>query len=112
MSPEQVSALTAVAAIVSNVGTWPIGSVVVAIVFGPWIMFFFISRSMEKRHAAAIQMYQNSNKLVERYDKMAREQVDTIRLSTSATVELTQFLRSRVPCFERIADKTRRLTGG
>jgi len=50
---------------------------------------------------------ENSNKLVERYDKMAIEHVDTIRLSTAATVELTQYLRGRVPCFERIAERTK-----
>ena len=76
MSPEQISALTAIAAIVSEVGTWPIGSIVVSIVLGPWIMFFFISRSMERRHTAALKMYENNVKLVEKYDKMANEQVD------------------------------------
>jgi len=107
MSPEQISALTAIAAIVSKVGTWPIGSVAIAIVFGPWVMMYFAARSMERRLAAAIRMYENSNKLVERYDKMAIEHVDTIRLSTAATVELTQYLRGRVPCFERIAERTK-----
>jgi hypothetical protein len=105
MSPEQISALTAIAAIVAKVGTWPIGSVVVAVVFGPWVMMYLATRSMERRLAAAIRMYENSNKLVERYDKMAIEHVDMIRLSTAATVELTQYLRGRVPCFERIAER-------
>lgn len=105
MSPEQISALTAIAAIVSKVGTWPIGSIVFAIVIGPWMMLYFFTRSMAKQLAAAIQMYENSNKLVARYDKMSSEHVDTIRLSTAATVELTQYLRNRVPCFERISER-------
>jgi hypothetical protein len=105
MTPEHISALTAIAAIVSNVGTWPIGSILVVIVFGPYFIIFFTSRSMEKRLAAAIRMYENSNKLVERYDKMASEHVDMIRLNTAATVELTQFLRGRVPCYQRIAER-------
>lgn len=105
MTPEHISALTAISAIIANVGTWPIASVILAIVFGPYFIVFFVSRSMEKRLSAAIRMYENSNKLVERYDKMSIEHVDTIRLSTQATVELTQFLRNRVPCFERITEK-------
>jgi len=105
MSPEQIAALTAIAAIVSKVGTWEIGSIVFAIVFGPWIMMYYVSRSMEKRHNAALAMYENNVKLVQKYDKIAGEQVDTIRLSTSATVELTQYLRGRIPCFQRITER-------
>ncbi len=106
MTPEQISTVTAIASIVEKIGTWPIGSIAIAVIFGPWIMFFFISRSMEKRHAAALRMYENSNKLVERYDKLASELADMIRLSTAATTELIQFLRSRVPCFERMRERT------
>jgi hypothetical protein len=105
MTPEHISALTAIAAIVAKVGTWEIGSIIFAIIFGPWIMMYFVSRSMEKRHNAALMMYENNVKLVQKYDKIAGEQVDTIRLSTAATVELTQFLRGRVPCFERIGER-------
>jgi hypothetical protein len=109
MTPEQIAALTAIAAIVAKVGTWEIGSVVFAIVFGPYFIIFFISRSMERRLEAAITMYENSNKLVQKYDKLAGEQVDTIRLSTSATVELTKFLRDRTPCIQFLAEKQRRI---
>lgn len=109
MTPEQIAALTAIAAIVAKVGTWEIGSVIFAIVFGPWMMMYFVSRSMERRLEAALRMYENSNKLVQKYDKIAGEQVDTIRLSTSATVELTRFLRDRTPCFQLISDKQRRI---
>jgi hypothetical protein len=109
MTPEQISALTAIAAIVGKVGTWELGSIITAIVFGPWIMMYFVSRSMERRHEAALRMYENSNKLVQKYDKIAGEQVDTIRLSTAATVELTRFIRDRAPCYQRIADRQGRI---
>lgn len=105
MSPEQISMLTAAAAIIDKIGAWPIGSIVVSIIFGPWIFMLVISRAMEKRHNAALSMYESNVRLVEKYEKVAEEQVDTIRLSTSATVELTTYLRARIPCFERIADR-------
>jgi transcriptional regulator of nitric oxide reductase len=110
MTPEQIAALTAIAAIVAKVGTWEIGSIIFSIVFGPWIMMYFVSRSMEKRLNAAIVMYENSNKLVQKYEKMSSEHVDTIRLSTAATVELTKFLRDRVPCFQRMAERQRQIS--
>lgn len=105
MTPEQISALTAIAAIVSKVGTWPIGSVIFAIVFGPWVGMWIVSRSIERRHQAAVEMYESNVKLVKSYEKMSVEQVDTIRLSVSAITELTSYLKNRVPCFERIAER-------
>lgn len=105
MTPEQISALTAIAAIVSKVGTWPIGSIVLAIVFGPYVIMFFISRSVERRHEAALRMYESNVSLVRDYQKIAGEQIDTIRLSTAATVELVSWLKNRTPCYQLMAGK-------
>ena len=107
MTPDQISVLTAIAAIFDKVGSWPIGTVIVAVVICPWIGLWLFSRTMEKRHEAVIAMYQHNVKLVECYEKMAGEQADTIRLSTAATVELITYLKSRVPCHERIAERLR-----
>lgn len=108
MTPDQISALTAIAAIISKIGTWPIGSVVAAVVFGPWIMLWFFVRSIEKRHDAAVQMYEDNVKLVERCEKVEAEQADTIRLTTAAITELTTYLRSQVPCHERMKDMVKK----
>lgn len=98
MTPEQIAALTAISSLVSQVGTWPIGLVLVAVVLGPWIMMGYNSHSMDKRHQAVEEMYKNNVKLVENYEKIAAEQADTIRLSTAATTELTTYLKNRTPC--------------
>jgi len=105
MSPEQMSALTAIASIVSKVGTWPIGSIIALVIFGPWIVMVLISRSIEKRHEAVVAMYENNVRLVQKYEKIADQQADTIRINTAATTELTSFLKNRVPCFERIKER-------
>jgi hypothetical protein len=105
MTPDQISLSIAIAKIIENIGTWPIGSVIVAVIFGPWIMMGFVSRSMEKRHEAAMRMYEDNVKLVVNYEKIADEQADTIRLSTAATTELTTFLKTRTPCHTMLAGK-------
>ncbi|OPY15625.1 MAG: hypothetical protein A4E66_00029 [Syntrophus sp. PtaB.Bin001] len=105
MTPEQIAALTAISATVSKVGTWPIGSIIAAVVFGPWIVLWLVSRSMEKRHEAALKMYENNVKLVKNYEKVASEQADTIRLSTAATTELVTYLKNRTPCHEIMAKR-------
>ena len=108
MTPEQIAGLTAVAAIISKIGTWPIGSVLAAVVFGPWVVMGLIARSIEKRHAAVVTMYEENVKLVRNYEKVCDEQGDMIRLSTSATTELITFLKTRTPCHDRIKDMVKK----
>lgn len=98
MTPDQAAALPAIASIIAQIGTWPIGAFIAAMILGPWIAMFLVSRSMEKRHEAALKMYESNVKLVVNYEKIATEQVDTIRLSTGATTELTTWLKTRTPC--------------
>lgn len=107
MTPDQISALAAISAIITQIGTWPIGAFLLAIVFGPWIAMWFVSRSMEKRHEAALKMYETNVKLVENYEKIAKEQADMIRLSTGATTELTTWLKNKTPCHTFISSKIR-----
>jgi len=108
MNPDQIATVTAIAAILSKVGTWPIGSILFTVFFGPYIIGFFAWRAIENRHKAAISMYENNVKMVERYEKMAQEHVDTIRLTTAAITELIVYLRNRTPCFERIQERKSR----
>jgi hypothetical protein len=109
MSPEQITLLAAVAKILESAGTWPIGTLIVGIMLGPWIVMGFVNRSMEKRHEAAVKMYEHNVKLVESYEKMAAEQVDTIRLSTAAITELVTYFKTRTPCAVLLAAKLGRI---
>jgi hypothetical protein len=107
MTPEQIAALPAIASIITQIGTWPIGALIVAVIFGPWIVLIYVIRSVEKRHEAAKKMYESNVKLVVNYEKIADEQVDTIRLSTAATTELTTWLKTRTPCHALLAAQIR-----
>lgn len=104
MTPDQITALTAVAAIVSKVGTWPIGSIIAAIVGGPWVAMYFISNGQEKRYRMMVKMYEDNVILVKAYETMSKDQSDTIRLATAATTELTAYLKLQVPCHERLKE--------
>lgn len=112
MTPEQAALTSAISSIIAQVGTWPIGTVIIAVIFGPWIIMWLSSRSMEKKHEAAskmfeaaIEMYKNNVKLVENYERIADEQADTIRLATAATTELTTWLRTRATCHQLLTGK-------
>jgi len=103
MSPEQIAALTAIAAIVSKIGTWPIGSILIVWSLAPWIVMIFLHWAQEKRFKAVIRMYESNVKLVVSYEKLANENADTIRLSTAAVVDLTTYLKTRAPCHQFIS---------
>jgi hypothetical protein len=105
MTPEQISVLTAIVAIFDKVGSWPILTVILAIVICPWIGLWLFSRNMEKRHEAVIAMYEHNVKLVKSYELMAGQQADMIRISTAATQELTTYLRTRTPCYQMINNR-------
>lgn len=98
MNPEQVAALTAIASIVSKVGTWPIGSIMAAVVFGPWVMLWILSRGMEKRQEAALKMYEDNVKLVENYEKIANGLQDIIVLSTQKMTQVKDRIDNNLFC--------------
>lgn len=98
MTPEQIAALTAISTIISKVGTWPIGSIVAAVVFGPWVVMGFISRGMEKRHEAAIKMYEENVKLVVSYEKVAEGLQDIIVLSTQTMTQVKDRIDANLFC--------------
>uniref|UniRef100_C6E6R8 Uncharacterized protein n=1 Tax=Geobacter sp. (strain M21) TaxID=443144 RepID=C6E6R8_GEOSM len=98
MTPEQIAALTAISTIVAKIGTWPIGSIVAAVVFGPWVVMGFISRGMEKRHEAAIKMYEENVKLVLAYEKVAEGLQDIIVLSTQTMTQVKDRIDANLYC--------------
>lgn len=78
MTPEQVSVITAISAILEKIGTMPIFSLIAIVVIGPWVAMFFVSRGQEKRFDAVAQMYKDNVKLVECYEAIARNLQDLV----------------------------------
>jgi hypothetical protein len=113
VTPDQIAALTAVAAIVSKVGTWPIGSIVAAVVLGPWCAMGLLSRSMEKRHSAALKMYEENVKLVIGYEKLAEGLQSIIVLSTQTMTQVKDKIDANLFCPVMRKDPTveRRIEG-
>lgn len=107
MTPEQMAALTALVAILKEVGTWPIVSILALIAIGPWIAVIFLNRAQEKRHAEVVEMYKSNVSLVTGYERIQeqsdrREEVliDLLRLNTEAQTGLLSWLKLRTRCSE------------
>jgi hypothetical protein len=78
MTPEQISFVAAIAAVVERIGAWPIGGFVMMIVLGPWILQFFFSRAQEKRFEAVSKMYENNVELLKTTQSLAENSQDLV----------------------------------
>ena len=107
MTPETISAINAVCGLLERIGTWPVGSIILVILFGPWIMAFLVSRSQEKRFDAMREMYKNNVKLVEGYDRLAKSQQETILLNTAKFTEVGNKIDTNQFCPAHRTKKTR-----
>lgn len=72
MSPEQIAAMTAIAALIKSIGTWPVLSILVLGQLSPWIMMIFLSLSMHKRVEIQAKMYEDNVVLVKDVTELAK----------------------------------------
>ncbi len=114
MNPETISAITALAALVRQMGTWPIASMLLVVLFGPWVVMFLLNRQQEKKFDTLNQaqsarfdsvkhMYESNVTLVKAYEKVADIQCEVITLNTAKWSESIQKIDSNQFCpFSRI----------
>jgi hypothetical protein len=114
MTPQDAAALAALVALLEKIGTWPLITVLVLIVIGPWIAVFVLNRAQERRHAEVVQMYKDNVQLVEDYEGVQRRSnqreevlVDLLRLNTEAQSNLLTWLRQRTRCIDLNGGKLR-----
>jgi len=88
MTPQDVAALTALVAIFREIGTWPLITVCVLVVLGPWIAMFTMARAQEKRHAAVVAMYEHNADLVKNYHEVTGDLKDLLVLSTQTMTQV------------------------
>ncbi|PKN60669.1 MAG: hypothetical protein CVU53_01880 [Deltaproteobacteria bacterium HGW-Deltaproteobacteria-11] len=82
MTPQDVAAITALVAVVREIGTWPLVTIFVLVVVGPWVGMFVTSRAQEKRHADVVAMYQHNVELVKNYEAATHDLKDILVLTT------------------------------
>lgn len=120
MTPDQITLLTALAAIIGKIGTWPIGTVILVVVIGPWIFQAIDNRFKERRAEAARierdaqfnaildehkkqfeamkQMYENNAVLVKNYEGLSNGLMDCVVLNTVKLTEVSDKISSNEFC--------------
>jgi Flp pilus assembly protein TadB len=109
MTPEQLATLTALAGIVKSIGTWPIMSIIVLVVLGPWLVNAYTSYQQQRRFEqqreqsqhqfdAVVQMYKDNVALVEGYEKVSAGMREQIVWSTQIVSEANSIAKNNLYC--------------
>lgn len=98
MTPETAHTLGAIVTIIDKLGALPIGTLLIIIIFGPWIFSFIMERAQEKRFEAMKDMYKSNVKLVESFDKLAGVLNDVVTLNTAKWSEATDKINTNQYC--------------
>jgi hypothetical protein len=90
--------MTAMLAVIKEIGTMPLISIFVLIVLGPWVGMWVITLGQDKRHAAVVEMYKDNAKLVSAYEKVAEGFQDIVILSTQTMTQVRDRVDSNLFC--------------
>lgn len=109
MTPDQISTITALAALVQSIGNWPIMSIVVLVVIGPWAVNAYVTHQQQRRFEqqraqsqqqfdAVVKMYEDNVVLVEDYKTLAGGYRDQLIWSTQTVTEAKDIAKNNLHC--------------
>lgn len=98
MTPQDVAAFTALASLVKEIGTWPLGTIMVLVTLGPWIGMLLITYIQGKRHAAVVKMYEDNVVLVKTTQSLALGMQDIVVLSTQTMTQVKSAVEANLYC--------------
>ncbi|RJX20305.1 MAG: hypothetical protein C4563_06500 [Desulfobulbus sp.] len=109
MTPDQLSTLAAVAGLLKSIGTWPVLSIVSALVVVPWIILVWLSiiqhqrieavtRSHEVRFESVVKMYENNVLMVDEIKGLAEGYRDQLIWSTQVATEAKDIAKNNLHC--------------
>lgn len=95
------AAAIALAKVLEQIGTWPLGLLLTMILIAPWVVLISVSRSQEKRFdaqekqlEAVVQMYKDNVTLVKAYEKLSDNHQDLVIMNTEAITRLIGIIKT------------------
>jgi len=109
MTPEQLATLSALAGIVKSIGTWPIMSIVVLVVLGPWVVNAYTSYQGQRRFelqreqsqqqfAAVVKMYEDNVILVSTTQELGKGYREQLIYTTQVVTEAKDIAKNNLHC--------------
>jgi hypothetical protein len=98
MSPEQIAMISSLVALVKMLSAWPVVSIILLMVIGPWVMAMMLFYSTRKRFEAVVDMYESNVRLVEKYEKIATDLNTVVMVNTETFSKLTEAIEHNQFC--------------
>lgn len=120
MTPEQVAMVSAVATLLERIGTWPIGTLIVAVSVTPWVMLIWITSTLRKQQDSAQneitkqfnkfvesasteskefkKMYENNVELVKGFLRISEDLHETVIMNTRELIEMKDIAKNNQIC--------------
>lgn len=98
MSPEQIGTLTALAGIIKSIGTWPVLSIVVLVLLGPWATLVALSVFFYRWFESMKRMYEDNVELVKTTQELGQGYREQLIYTTEVTSEATSVARNNLFC--------------
>jgi len=98
VTPTEITTVTALAAILKEMGTWPILSLLILVVLGPWGAMFYLAWNQERRHVELVRMYENNVALVKTTQDMAEGWKDLVVLVTQSMSKVLVSVENNLFC--------------
>lgn len=98
MTPDALHTISAVSTLLERIGTWPVGTILLAVMFGPWALTIVVNRMQERRFDAMKQMYEDNVKLVHSHEKIATALHETVMLNTAKWSEAIDKINTNQYC--------------
>jgi hypothetical protein len=98
MTPPDIAALTAIAAIVKQIGAWPMITTFLFLAIGPWIGVWWSTSINKERHAAVVDMYTDNVTLVKSFESIAKSLQDVVILNTQAMQGVKESVDNNIYC--------------
>ncbi|MFH2012503.1 MAG: hypothetical protein ABIJ37_07395 [Pseudomonadota bacterium] len=98
MSVEQIALLSAIIGLIGKIGTWPLLSIIFILLIGPWIFSSILFLQQGKRLEAAINMYDENVKLVEKDQELAEGFKEIVMMNTRAMQKMIDSINTNQFC--------------
>lgn len=107
MSPETIHAINAISSLLDKLGTLPIGTAILAVIVGPWVLSLALGYRQDKQFRDMKAMYESNVRLVEAQIKISDSLLDTVSLNTGKWTEAVEAIRTNQYCPVNRTRKTR-----
>ncbi|MBI4621055.1 MAG: hypothetical protein HY739_12990 [Desulfobacterales bacterium] len=98
MDASHIALLTAILSLVAKIGTLPLITIIFVLFIGPWIFASILFFQQGKRLEAAINMYNENVKLVEKDQELAEGFKEIVMMNTQAMQTMVDSINTNQFC--------------